>query len=125
MSRARRFRLQVFRIAVFVVMGLFFLVPIGSMFEFSTRGNSATAPRNLDAWLNIVKTPELSEAIIASLELAVITTLAMLVLVLPTMVWVRLRFSGLSRAIAPIRLIQLTLPPVRRVVSIVPTHRSI
>ena len=125
MSRARRFRLQVFRIAVFVVMGLFFLVPIGSMFEFSTRGNSATAPRNLDAWLNIVKTPELSEAIIASLELAVITTLAMLVLVLPTMVWVRLRFSGLSRVIEFICLIPLTVPAIALVVGMVPIYRWI
>ncbi len=125
MSRARRFRLQVFRIAVFVLMGLFFLVPIGSMFEFSTRGNSATAPRNLDAWLNIVKTPELSEAIIASLELAVITTLAMLVLVLPTMVWVRLRFSGLSRVIEFICLIPLTVPAIALVVGMVPIYRWI
>src|SRR5207247_2203458 len=72
----------------------FFLIPIASMFEFSTRGNSLTAPRNLDAWQNIVKTPELADAITASLELAAITTIAMLVLLLPTLVWVRLRFPA-------------------------------
>src|SRR5213594_2247975 len=107
MSRARRFRLQVFRIAVFVVMGAFFLIPIGSMFEFSTRGNSLTAPRNLDAWQNIVKTPELADAITASLELAAITTIAMLVLLLPTLVWVRLRFPALKRVMEFICLIPL------------------
>jgi putative spermidine/putrescine transport system permease protein len=125
MSRARRTRLQAFRITIFVVLGLFFLVPIASMFEFSTRGNSTTAPRNLDAWLNIVKTPDLMDAIVASLQLAVITTLAMLVLLLPTMVWVRLRFPGLSRVVEFICLIPLTVPAIALVVGMVPIYRWI
>jgi putative spermidine/putrescine transport system permease protein len=125
MSRARRARLQLFRVIIFILMGVFFLLPILSMFEFSTRGNSPTAPRNLDAWLNIVKTPELSDAIIASLELAVITTLAMLVLVLPTMIWVRLRFPGLSRVVEVICLIPLTVPAIALVVGMVPIYRWI
>jgi putative spermidine/putrescine transport system permease protein len=123
MSRARRFKLQLFRIAVFIVMGAFFLIPIASMMEFSTRGNSATAPRNLDAWRNIVATPDLTDAITASLELAVITTAAMLVLVLPTMVWVRLRFPGLNRVIEFICLIPLTVPAIALVVGMVPIYR--
>ena len=72
MNRSRRIKLQVFRSAVFLVMGVFFLVPIAAMFEFSTRGNSVTAPRTMEAWTNIIKTPDLVDAIIASLELAAI-----------------------------------------------------
>ncbi len=53
MSRNRRRRLRVFRVVVFVVLGAFFLVPIGAMFEFSTRGNGQNAPRTLGAWLTI------------------------------------------------------------------------
>ena len=50
------------------------------------------APRTLDSWTAIItSTPAWSDAIIASLELAVITSIVMLVLLLPTMVWVRLR----------------------------------
>jgi hypothetical protein len=45
-NRSRRIKLQIFRITVFLVLGAFFLVPIGAMFEFSTRGNSINAPRN-------------------------------------------------------------------------------
>ena len=123
MSRQRRRRLQLFRAAVFIVMGAFFLIPIGSMFEFSTRGNSLTAPRNLDAWQNIVKTPELADAITASLELAAITTIAMLVLLLPTLVWVRLRFPGLKRVMEFICLIPLTVPAIALVVGMVPIYR--
>ena len=123
MSRQRRRRLQLFRAAVFIVMGAFFLIPIASMFEFSTRGNSLTAPRNLDAWQNIVKTPELADAITASLELAAITTIAMLVLLLPTLVWVRLRFPGLKRVMEFICLIPLTVPAIALVVGMVPIYR--
>jgi putative spermidine/putrescine transport system permease protein len=122
-SQARRARLQLFRVIIFILMGVFFLLPILSMFEFSTRGNSPTAPRNLDAWLNIVKTPELSDAILASLQLALITTVAMLVLLLPTMVWVRLRFPRLNRVVEVICLIPLTVPAIALVVGMVPIYR--
>ncbi len=125
MTRSRRFKLQLFRITVFIVLGAFFLVPIGAMLEFSTRGNAIDAPRNLDAWKNIVQTPELVSAITASLELAVITCLAMLVLLLPTMVWVRLRFPKLNRAIEFICLIPLTVPAIALVVGMVPIYRWI
>lgn len=125
MTRSRRFKLQLFRITVFLVLGAFFLVPIGAMLEFSTRGNAIDAPRTLAAWKNILQTPELTSAITASLELAVITCLAMLVLLLPTMVWVRLRFPNLNRAIEFICLIPLTVPAIALVVGMVPIYRWI
>ncbi len=122
MSRSRRLKLQVFRAMVFVVMGAFFLVPIGAMFEFSTRGNSANAPRTLDAWTNIVKTPDLIDAITASLELAAITSVAMLVLLLPTMVWVRLRLPTLHRIVEFLCLLPLTIPAIALVVGLLPIN---
>jgi putative spermidine/putrescine transport system permease protein len=123
MTRSRRLKLQVFRIIVFLVMGAFFLVPIAAMFEFSTRGNSVTAPRTLEAWTNIIKTPDLIDAIIASLELAAITSIAMLVLLLPTMVWVRLRLPGLNRIVEFLCLLPLTIPAIALVVGLVPISR--
>ena len=65
--RSRRRNLLIFRIVVFVVLGGFFLIPIGAMFEFSTRGNSIDSPRTLEAWTNIATTPGLTDAIVASL----------------------------------------------------------
>jgi putative spermidine/putrescine transport system permease protein len=123
MTRSRRMKLQAFRITVLVVLGAFFLVPIGAMFEFSTRGNSVTAPRNLDAWTNIVKTPDLVDAITASLELAAITSIAMLLLLLPTMVWVRLRLPSLSRIVEFLCLLPLTIPAIALVVGLFPISR--
>ncbi len=125
MIRSRRLKLQIFRITVFLALGAFFLVPIGAMFEFSTRGNSVTAPRTLDAWSAIVKVPVLTDAISASLELAVITSVAMLVLLLPTMVWVRLRLPALNRVIEFICLLPLTVPAIALVVGMVPLYRWI
>src|SRR3989441_11974218 len=124
-SRSRRRKLQVFRTAVFLVMGAFFLVPIGAMFEFSTRGSGVTAPRTLDAWTAIGKVPDLLPAISVSLQLAAITAVAMLVLLLPTMVWVRLRLPGLSRTVEFICLLPLTVPAIALVVGMVPLYRWI
>jgi putative spermidine/putrescine transport system permease protein len=123
MMRSRRLKLQVFRVVVFLVMGVFFLVPIGAMFEFSTRGKSVTDPRTLEAWTNIVKTPDLVDAITASLELAAITSIAMLVLLLPTMVWVRLRLPSLHRIVEFLCLLPLTIPAIALVVGIFPINR--
>jgi putative spermidine/putrescine transport system permease protein len=122
MSRSRRIKLQVFRATVFLLLGAFFLVPIGAMFEFSTRGNSVTAPRTMEAWTAIFQTPDLIKAIIASLELAAITSIAMLVLLLPTMVWVRLRLPNFSRVVEFLCLLPLTIPAIALVVGIAPIY---
>jgi putative spermidine/putrescine transport system permease protein len=123
MSRSRRTRLRVFRGVVFLVMGAFFLVPIAAMFEFSTRGRAVTDPRTMVAWTNILKTPDLVDAITASLELAAITSIAMLVLLIPTMVWVRLRLPSLNRIIEFLSLLPLTIPAIALVVGIFPISR--
>src|SRR5436309_14511379 len=99
MSRNRRLKLQIFRVAVFLVLGAFFLVPIGAMFEFSTRGVTDTAPRTLNAWLTIAQTPNLVAAILAPSRLAVLTSLGTALLLVPTMVWVWLRLTYLTRTI--------------------------
>lgn len=122
-QRARRQKLQVFRAVVFLVAGLFFLVPLFAMFEFTTRGRLLTDPRNLDAWKSIVTYPDLVAAIVASVQLAAITSLAMLVLLVPTMVWVRLRLRRLNRVIEFICLLPLTIPAIVLVVGLVPMYQ--
>ncbi len=125
MSGARRLRLGLFRAVVFLAMAAFFLIPIGAMFEFSTRGNTLTAPRTLESWKDIIQVPVLVQAITASLELAAITSVAMLILLVPTMVWVRLRLPNLNRIIEFICLLPLTVPAIALVVGMVPVYRWI
>jgi len=122
MYRSRRVKLRIFRVVVLLLTGVFFLAPIGAMFEFSTRGNSIDAPRTLQAWSDIGQTPGLVKGITVSLELAVITSLGMLALLLPTMVWVRLRLPGLKRVVEFICLLPLTVPAIALVVGLKPIY---
>jgi putative spermidine/putrescine transport system permease protein len=120
-ARARR-RLNVFRYIVLVLLGGFFLLPLFSMFEFTTRGATDTAPRSLQAWRDIVTYPELTTAIITSLELAVITSVATIVLLVPTMIWVRLRLPWLHRTIEFLCLLPLAIPAIVLVVGLAPVY---
>ena len=119
-QRSRRLKLQLFRFVVFLAAGIFFLVPLGAMFEFSTR--AVGSGRTLDYWKSIPTYPDMMSAIVASLQLAVITSLAMLVLLVPTMVWVRLKLRRLSRIVEFICLLPLTIPAIVLVVGLVPVY---
>jgi putative spermidine/putrescine transport system permease protein len=121
-SRSQRLKLRIFRVVVLLLMGAFFLMPIGAMLEFSTRGNEVTSPRTLDAWVRIAQTPGLVKGIGTSLQLAVITSVAMLALLLPTMVWVRLRLPQISRIVEFICLLPLTVPAIALVVGLKPLY---
>ena len=123
MTRTRRLRLQVFRVVVLILAGAFFLIPIAAMFEFSTRGVGENSPRSLSAWLTIAQYPDLVAAITASLQLAVITSAAMLLLLVPTMIWVRLRLPRLSRVIEFLCLLPLTIPAIVLVAGLAPEYR--
>jgi putative spermidine/putrescine transport system permease protein len=122
-SRSRRAKLQVFRVVTFVLLGAFFLGPIWAMFEFSTRGVGENSPRTLDAWKAIVTFPDLVAGIVASLQLAVITSIGILVVLVPTMVWVRLRLPRLRRVIESISLLPLTIPAIVLVVGFSPMYQ--
>jgi putative spermidine/putrescine transport system permease protein len=119
-TRSQRLNLRIFRAVVLLVMGAFFLVPIGAMLEFSTRGNSVTSPRTLEAWVQISQTPGLVKGIVTSLQLAVITSVGMLALLLPTMVWIRLRLPQIKRIVEFICLLPLTVPAIALVVGLKP-----
>jgi putative spermidine/putrescine transport system permease protein len=118
--RTRWIKLQVFRYVVFAVAGVFFLVPLAAMVEFSTRANNGA--RTLEYWQSIPKYPDLTDAILASLQLALITSIAMLVLLVPTMVWVRLKLPRLSRIVEFICLLPLTIPAIVLVVGLFPMY---
>lgn len=118
-QRARR-RLLSFRAAVFIALGLFFFIPLLSMLEFSTR--SFQGGRSLEAWEALGQDALLRSAIITSLELATLTVVLMLVLLVPTMVWVRLRVAGATRTIEFLCLLPLTIPALVIVVGLQPVY---
>ena len=119
---AARRRLQVFRATVLVLASVFFLLPFLALVEFSTRGTGIDAARTLDAWKRIGTYPDLVSSIVVSLELSVLTSVASLVLMVPTMVWIRLRVPRLNRLVEYVCLLPLTIPAIVLVVGLVPVY---
>ena len=122
MQARRRRRLNIFRYVVFTVFGLFFLVPLLAMARFSLEG-ATLGTWSLSAWRQIASyqntgIPPLLSSIEITLELAVITSVVMLVLLVPTMVWVRLRVQWLARTIEFLCLLPLTIPAIVLVVGL-------
>ena len=111
------------RVVLLVVIGAYLLVPLLSMLEFSTRGAGST--RTLEAWKAIGSYPELISAITLSLELAALTVLGMLCLLVPTMVWVHLRLPGLRRVMEFVCLLPLTIPAIVLVVGLSPVFSGL
>jgi putative spermidine/putrescine transport system permease protein len=127
MQARRRRRLNVFRYVVFTVFGLFFLVPLLALLRFSLEGNTL-GTWSISAWKQIVSyqgPPPLLSAVEITLELAVLTSVTTLVLLVPTMIWIRLRVQWISRAFEFLCLLPLTIPAIVLVVGLAPVYNKI
>ena len=114
-----RRRATVWRFVLLLGFGVFFLLPLVAMLEFSTRGATG---RSFAAWRAIVRDPDLVGAITISLELAALTVAGMLVLLVPVATWVHLRLPKVRRLIEFICLLPLTIPAIVLVVGIAPIY---
>jgi putative spermidine/putrescine transport system permease protein len=99
---------RAFRWSVLALLGTFFVLPLVAMLEFSTRGG-LDGGRDFTAWTSIADDPALIDAIVVSLQLAVLTSVLMLMLLLPTMVWVQLRLPALKRLVEFLCLLPLVI----------------
>jgi putative spermidine/putrescine transport system permease protein len=108
------------RWTVLVVIGIYLLLPLFAMIEFSTRG--ADSSRTLAAWKAIGTNSDLLGSITVSLELAVLTVVGMLILLVPTMTWVQLRVPRMRRVVEFACLLPLTIPAIVLVVGIAPIY---
>jgi putative spermidine/putrescine transport system permease protein len=108
---------RVVRVVLWVLFGLFFLFPLYAMADFSTR-DLLQGGRTLQAWKNLIEDDALYQAIVISLLLAVFTVIAMLVLLVPTMIWVRLRAPWAKGLVEFLCLLPLTIPALVIVVGL-------
>jgi putative spermidine/putrescine transport system permease protein len=129
MQARRRRRLNAFRYLTFTVFGLFFALPLLAMLRFSFEG-ARLGTWSVKAWRDIASyqntgLPPLLSSIEISLELVVITSAVVLVLLVPTMVWVRLRVQWLARTMEFLCLLPLTIPAIVLVVGLGPIYNKI
>ena len=124
MQRRRLLRLNAFRYVVFTLFGLFVLLPLLAMLRFSLEG-SKLGTWSLTAWKDIVSYPGLASAVELTLELAVITSIVMVALLLPTMIWIKLRVQWISRTFEFLCLLPLTIPAIALVVGLGPVYNRI
>ena len=124
---ARRRKQTIFRRVVVGLIGLFFALPIVGMVEFTTRAPGGG--RTLHTWATLFDVgaidadyPELKAGLLASAGLAVLTVAIMLVMLVPTMTWVRLRLPGLRRLVEFVCLLPLTIPAIVLVVGLAPVY---
>ena len=125
-ARAARGRRRFSRI-VLALAWLGFLVPLASLFVFSIRF-PLTGVIDWGGWIGLFEfegsttASLLWEGIGNSLVMAAITVAVMLVLLIPTMVWIRLRLPKLQRIVEFISLLPLTIPAIALVVGLAPIY---
>jgi putative spermidine/putrescine transport system permease protein len=127
MQAGRRRRLNAFRYVVFTLFGLFFLLPLLALLRFSLEG-STLGTWSIAAWKQIASyqgPPPLLSAVEITLELALLTSVVTLVLLVPTMIWIRLRVQWVSRAFEFLCLLPLTIPAIVLVVGLAPIYNRI
>jgi putative spermidine/putrescine transport system permease protein len=129
MHANRKRRLNTYRYVVFTIFGLFFLLPMLAMLRFSLEG-AKLGTWSGAAWTQIASfqgegVPPLLSSIEITLELAVITSVVTLVILVPTMIWVRLRVQWLARTMEFLSLLPLTIPAIVLVVGLGPIYNRI
>lgn len=107
-------------IVLVVVLG-YLVLPLFAMVEFSTRGDYGT--RSLGSYEAILSYPNLIDGIVTSLEIAVLTVLGMLILLVPTMVWTVVRVPRMRRVVEFLCLLPLAIPAIVIVVGIGPIYQ--
>ncbi len=124
MQRKRRRRLNAFRYVVFTLFGAFILLPLLALFRYSLEGKTL-GTWSVAAWKQIVSYPGLASGVELTLELAVITSVVMILLLLPTMIWIKLRVQWMSRLFEFLCLLPLTIPAIALVVGLAPIYNRI
>ena len=122
----KSWKVQTWRYFIYTVVGIYLLLPLYSMLDFSTKPfELGKTGRTLGAWKIILSQPDLLASISRSLISAIIVITLILTLIVPTVVWVHLKLPRLKRVIELICLLPLAIPAIVIVVGIAPLYRWI
>ncbi len=113
--RARRPRWRIGRAVILVVAAIYFLGPLLAAFWFSIH---STTGISWHAYTHMVSAPGFGSALAVSLELAVVTVIVTVALMVPTMLLVHLRLPRVRPLLEVLCLFPLVVPPVVLVVGV-------
>jgi putative spermidine/putrescine transport system permease protein len=105
---ARRRSFPVWRWAILLIAGVFFLIPLYAGLRFA----------GLKAFADVFTYPGFGSAIGLSLRLAVVTTILTLVLMVPTTVYVHLRLPQIRRSMEGITILPIVIPPIVLIIGV-------
>jgi putative spermidine/putrescine transport system permease protein len=96
---------------LWIVLGvLYFLLPLIGTLNFSLRARRGVL--SLDAYANVFKDPRFASTFIFSLEMAVLTIVVSLLLIVPTAYWVHLRVPQLRPFVEFVTLLPFVVPAI-------------
>ncbi|HXQ18643.1 MAG TPA: hypothetical protein VN781_03345 [Acidimicrobiales bacterium] len=114
--RPRRRRPRIWRGVVLGLAGVYFLIPLYAALRFALGG--PTGGLTFAAFRSIPSQLGFSAAFGLSLRLALVTTVITLALMVPTAVFVHLRFPQLRRLFDGITILPIVIPPVVLIVGV-------
>jgi putative spermidine/putrescine transport system permease protein len=109
-KRRGRGRPRIWRVAIFLLATIYFIGPLVAAFKYSLiQSNGSYGFGNYG---QIAQNSAIRSALFTSLEIAVITAVVVIVLMVPTVVWVRLRAPKLTLVMEGVTLLPIVIPPV-------------
>ncbi|BDZ49171.1 ABC transporter permease [Frondihabitans sucicola] len=123
---------RITRLVILIVVGLVFVVPLAAMFEFTLRSAGTTALGfghyasifHPDAAAGVDYSP-LFQGLRNSLVICLITVALMLLILLPTMLFVELRYPRFRRVLEFVCILPITIPSIVLVVGFVPVYQRV
>jgi putative spermidine/putrescine transport system permease protein len=106
----QRGRPRIWRVVIFVLAAIFFLVPLVAAFKYSLQQDSGGY--GFANYGEIIHNPEVRSPLVTSLEIAVISAAIVILLMLPTVVWVRLKKPKATAVMELVTLLPIVIPPV-------------
>jgi putative spermidine/putrescine transport system permease protein len=106
----RRGRPRIWRVTIFVLATIFFLGPLGAAFKYSLQQDKGGY--GFANYGEIVRNHEVRSTLVTSLEIAVISAAIVIALMLPTVVWVRLKKPKATTVMEFTTLLPIVIPPV-------------
>jgi len=97
-------------VTIFVLAAVFFLGPLAAAFKYSLQQDKGGY--GFANYGEIIKNHEVRSPLVTSLEIAVISAAIVILMILPTVVWVRLRKPKATAVLEFTTLLPIVIPPV-------------